>query len=183
MFFQTPDPPHAWWWSWVSPVVTLLAAFGGGWLGSFLSRRQKYWELRRDVALEVMRVLGELQQLLNSIFHKLRPGESHDFVRHIAATQGQEAAMNEADKINEQRMKLSDEYTMAMRKFWQVKGTVSLVFSEDTLKVMDDTQDALAYLVGLLGPTLDYAEAKLRMDHFFETRELLTQALRKELEL
>jgi hypothetical protein len=40
--------------------------------------QQRAWDLKRDIALDAMRVFGEIQQLVYSIFHQLRPGESYE---------------------------------------------------------------------------------------------------------
>lgn len=147
--------------------------------------KQRHWDLKRDTALEVMRVFGELQQLLNTLFQELKPGDDPE-ITAIGVAQGVAAAMSAAEKLVEERKKLLREYLLTMRKFWQAQGTVGMVFSADISKLMTDIQDALAHLISLLGqrdPPFTEAEKTSRMTNLGLKKTLLTEAIRKELQI
>lgn len=152
--------------------------------------KQRHWDLKRDTALEVMRVFGELQQLLNSLFHELKPGDdpmsTTASITNIAVAQGIAAATSAANKQIEERKILLNEYLLTMRKFWQAQGIVGMVFSGDISKLMNDVQNALAHLVSLLSqrdPPFTEAEKTSRMTNLSLKETLLTEAIRKELQI
>jgi hypothetical protein len=91
--------------------------------------------------------------------------------------------MNEAQRLGEQRLRLASDYMLAMRKFWQVKGTMAMVFSDEILELMVGVQNALAHLISLLGSPFTDEERTVRMGQLDERKELLIRALRSELQL
>lgn len=148
--------------------------------------KQRRWELKRDTALDLMRVFGEIQQLVNTIFHDLRPGESQEDIKNIFEAQGQAAAVDAVQRRVEEQKRLANEYLLSMRKFWQVKGTIGMVFSKEIPELMNRVQNALAHLISLLGqqnPPFTDAEKTLRINNLAEQKDLLTKAIRDELKI
>lgn len=132
-----------------------------------------------------MRVFGELQQLVATLFHELKPGELDPELVRLAPL-GITVVISAAERLSEERRKLLNEYLLAMRKFWQVRGTVDLVFSDNVSKQMDEVNNALTHLVKLLSqrdPPFTEAEQLARMNNFAAKRRLAINAIRKELSI
>lgn len=135
--------------------------------------KQRHWDMKRDAALNVMNIFGEMEQILNNIFHIRNP-------ETIA-----KASVNEIMKqehINGYKVALED-YLAAIRKLWQARQNVALVFSEEVSKGMDEVQNALAQLAALLGddsPSGPKAKAAQR-EVLRKEQKSVTQLLRREL--
>jgi hypothetical protein len=165
----------SWWW--VTPAVSLLGGLVGGWLGSYFAKKQRYWDLKRDTALDVMRVFGELQQILNRLFQLLQAPKLAKEEKNIKLMTD---AMEDQDRALEQ-------YLATIGKFWQAQATVVLVFPESIARQMGMVQIALSHLVELLKEKQEDAaaesEQKIRMDRFYAEKKVLTEAIKKELRL
>jgi hypothetical protein len=135
--------------------------------------KQRHWDMKRDAALDVMKIFGEMEQILNNVFHIGNP-------ETIARSKQSVVLAN--DHIQDYRNAL-DQYLAAIRKFWQASDTIALVFSTEVSKHMDAVQNALARLAALLGddsPSGPAAKAAQR-DALRREEKLVTEALRKEL--
>jgi hypothetical protein len=169
------------WWElppvWVSATVSLAAAFGGGLLGSLLAKRQKYWDLRRDTALEVMEVFGELHQLLNNMFHI-------SWTLKSCAEGTNRKLWDETLKDYEHT---KDEYVVALRRFWGTQGKVELVFPKNVADHMSTVHSSMSSLVSLLKEkeVSDEVEdeRKARRLKFDADKKLVLAAMKRNLKI
>ena len=135
--------------------------------------KQRHWDMKRDAALDVVKIFGEMEQILNNVFHIRNPE---------TITRSKQTVELANDHIQDNKNAL-DQYLAAIRKFWQAKETVALVFSIEVSKHMNAVQNALAQLAALLGddsPSGPAAKAA-RRDALHREEKLVTEALRKEL--
>jgi hypothetical protein len=135
--------------------------------------KQRQWDMKRDAALDVMKIFGEMEQLLNHIFHIRNPDT---IAKSLVNPEMQKKHIQSYEDALKQ-------YLEAIRKFWQARETIGLVFSESVSRQMDAVQNALALLAALLGddsPTGPAAKAAQR-DILRREQKLVTDALRKEL--
>jgi hypothetical protein len=135
--------------------------------------KQRHWDMKRDAALNVMNIFGEMEQILNNIFHIRNP-------ETMAKASANETMKQE--HINAYKVALED-YLAAIRKLWQARQNVALVFSEEVSKGMDEVQNALAQLAALLGddsPSGPKAKA-LQREALRKEQKSVTQLLRREL--
>lgn len=135
--------------------------------------KQRQWDMKRDAALDVMKIFGEMEQILNHIFHIRNPDT---IAKSLVNAEMQKKHIQSYEDMLKQ-------YLEAIRKFWQVRETVGLIFSESVSKQMDSVQNALALLAALLGddsPTGPAAKATQR-SVLRREQKLVTEALRNEL--
>jgi hypothetical protein len=135
--------------------------------------KQRHWDMKRDAALDVMKIFGEMEQILNNVFHIRNP-------ETIARSKQTVELAN--DHIQDYKNAL-DQYLAGIRKFWQARESVALVFSIEVSKHMNAVQNALAQLAALLGddsPSGPAVKAAQR-DALRREEKLVTEALRKEL--
>src|ERR1700722_320823 len=98
--------------------------------------KQRHWDMKRDAALDVVKIFGEMEQILNNVFHIRNPE---------TITRSKQTVELANDHIQDNKNAL-DQYLAAIRKFWQAKETVALVFSIEVSKHMNAVQNALAQL-------------------------------------
>jgi hypothetical protein len=139
--------------------------------------KQRHKDIQRDAALDVMRIEGEFEQVLNSLF----------FLEQGMETAREKNNLTLLRTYNADFQKEYDSYVRTITKFWQARAMLGLVFSDAVVKKMGNVQTALSNVVNLLKGTdplqeeVDEAERQRRRTHLKATQIHLREALRAEL--
>jgi hypothetical protein len=171
MVEQVADSAKVWWW--VSPLVSLVGGFGGGLLGSYLSKRQKFWELKRDTAVEIMRLFGSQREAAIGMY---------DALKIVNRLQG------EAAPSPEQKQKAQAKHDSAQKQFqagitqlWQLQNIARLVFPIGVYQKMEAVQSAMSELIGdVYGNNQNFISL---MNQIVEKQENASIAIRQELKV
>jgi hypothetical protein len=139
--------------------------------------KQRHEEMKRDTALEIMRVGGELQRLYNTMFYLNKA--STIALAKTNVNLGQDHIKEYKDSYKE--------YLVTISKFWQVQGIASLVFSDVIMQKMTNVQNDMSKIAALLQQkgtesSID-AEVLARKATLQISQDELRLAIRKELDI
>src|ERR1700730_17305039 len=105
--------------------------------------KQRHEDIKRDAALDVMRIEGEFEHVLNSLF----------FLEQGMETAREKNNLTLLRTYNADFQKEYDSCIRTITKFWQARAMLGLVFSGAVVKRMGNVQTALSNVVNLLKGT------------------------------
>jgi DNA-binding cell septation regulator SpoVG len=133
-----------------------------------ISSRQRIWELRREVAYDLIKTLGTLSHLFPDL------GSAWFAFRGITS------ATEEKNKAYNNVIRLQDKFKAGVETLWQLQGVASLLFDDTVvLKITDAINGANGLFASANSKTDE--EKKVGLRPFLEARMELTTLLQKEL--
>jgi hypothetical protein len=95
--------------------------------------KQRHEDIKRDAALDVMRIEGEFEQVLNSLF----------FLEQGMETAREKNNLTLLRTYNADFQKEYDSCIRTITKFWQARAMLGLVFGDAVVKKMGNVQKPL----------------------------------------
>lgn len=140
-------------------------------MGSYLSKKQKSWELKRDCAVGIMRSFGAIKRAAALIY---------DAVAQFNRSRENPAETDE--HRNEVKRKYDEAYTQfgeAMTLFWQEREIARLVFRTVVYEKMGEIESVLhAYSFGLFD---DHRQFPTLMSAVTQKQQELSDVVRRQL--
>jgi hypothetical protein len=136
-----------------------------------ISSEYRLWELRREAAYDVVKIMGTMSELLGAHAAAFSAWKSHEGEKgYEEYTEGQKTDV----------MALRARYRTAIENLWQLEGIASLLFEQGIFDQLQNvTSAALRWFD--MNMTLDEEKQREGGDAFIRTRSAMTDLLRIEL--